>query len=81
MSADITRASISSVTPGRVAIRVPASFAALRAAVCERDWTVGARTTSAAFIASAIVRGGSAAWEARSAMIAITASPPASWDS
>ena len=48
MSALITRASISSVTPGRVAIRAPASLAALRAAVWESDWTVGARTTSAA---------------------------------
>ena len=48
MSALITRASISSVTPGSVAIRAPASDAALRAAVWESDWTVGARTTSAA---------------------------------
>ncbi len=60
MSALITRASISSVTPGSVAIRAPASVAALRAAVCESDWTVGARTTSAASIAAAIVAGGSA---------------------
>ena len=43
MSALITRASISSVTPGRVAARAPASVAALRAAVWESDWTVGAR--------------------------------------
>ena len=48
MSALITRASISSVTPGSVAIRAPASEAALREAVWESDWTVGARTTSAA---------------------------------
>ena len=61
MSALITRASISSVTPGSVAIRTPASVAALRAAVWESDWTVGARTTSAAAIAAAIGAGGSAA--------------------
>ena len=54
MSALMTRASISSVTPGSVAIRAPASVAALRAAVWESDWTVGARTTSAAAIAAAI---------------------------
>ena len=56
MSALITRASISSVTPGIVAIRAPASLAALRAAVWESDWTVGASTTSAASIAAATVR-------------------------
>ena len=61
MSALITRASMSSVTPGRVAIRAPASVARLRAAVWESDWTVGASTTSAPAIASATVRGGSAA--------------------
>ena len=77
MSALITRASISSVTPGRVAILAPASEAALRAAVCESDWTVGASTTSAASIASAIDRGGSPAWDARSAIVARTASAPA----
>ena len=55
MSALITRASISSVTPGSVAIRAPASLARLRAAVCESDCTVGASTTSAAAIASATV--------------------------
>ena len=55
MSALITRASMSSVTPGSVATRAPFSLARLRAAVCESDWTVGARTTSAAAIASATV--------------------------
>ena len=60
MSALITRASISSVAPGRVAIRAPASVAALRAAVCESDCTVGASTTSAAAIAAATGAGGSA---------------------
>ena len=64
MSALITRASISSVTPGRVAIRAPASLAALRAAVWESDCTVGARTTSAAAIAAANAAGGSPAWDA-----------------
>ena len=49
----ISRASISSVTPGSVAIRTPASLAALRAAVWESDWIVGASTTSAAAIAAA----------------------------
>ena len=78
MSALMTRASISSVTPGSVAVRAPASVAALRAAVWESDWTVGARTTSAAAIAAAIGGGGSAAWEPRSAITASTASAPAS---
>ena len=77
MSALITRASIASVTPGSVAIRAPASDAALREAVCESDWIVGAMTTSAAFIAAATVAGGSAAWVARSAISARTASAPA----
>ena len=76
MSALITRASISSVAPGRVAIRAPASVAARRAAVCESDWTVGARTTSAAAIAAATEAGGSAACEPRSVISAITASAP-----
>ena len=52
----ISRASISSVTPGRLPIRTPASLAALRAAVWEIDWIVGARTTSAAAIAAATAR-------------------------
>ncbi len=77
ISALITRASISSVTPGRVATRTPASLATLRAAVCESDCTVGARTTSAAAIAAATGRGGSAAWESRSAITARVASAPA----
>ena len=79
MSADITRASISSVTPGRVAIRTPASVAALRAAVCESDCTVGQRTTSAAAIAAATDRGGSVPDSARSAdqrQDAVGADPP-----
>ena len=78
MSALITRASISSVTPGRVAIRAPASLARLRAAVWESDWIVGARTTSAAAIASATGPGGSAACDSRSCISATTASAPAS---
>ena len=78
MSALITRASISSVTPGRVATRAPASVARLRAAVCESDCTVGARMTSAAAIASATVPGGSAPCAARSEITVSTASPPAS---
>ncbi len=63
MSALIIRASMSSVTPGSVATRTPASVAALRAAVCESDWTVGAMTTSAATIPAAMGAGGSAACE------------------
>ena len=78
MSALITRASMSSVTPGSVAQRVPFWLARFRAAVCESDWTVGASSTSAAAIASATVPGGSAACEARSDITASTASPPAS---
>ena len=76
MSALITRASISSVTPGSVAIRTPASVAAMRAAVCDRDWSVGASTASAAAIAAAIGAGGSAACDSRSAITASTASAP-----
>src|SRR5882757_1792214 len=72
----ISRASISSVTPGRVAIRTPASLAALRAAVWDSDWIVGARTTSAAAIAAATGRGGSAAWVSRSEITARVASAP-----
>ena len=78
MSALITRASMSSVTPGRVAQRAPASVALFRAAVCERDWTVGAISTSAAAIASATTRGGSAPCEGRSLITVSTASAPAS---
>ena len=79
MSALITRASISSVTPGSVAHpRARPRWPRLRAAVWESDWTVGARTTSAAAIAAATVRGGSAACEARSEITARTASAPAS---
>ena len=77
MSALITLASISSVTPGRVAMRTPASVAAFRAAVWESDWTVGARRTSAAAIAAATAAGGSAAWERRSPITARVASAPA----
>ena len=44
----------------------------MRAAVCESDWTVGARTTSAARIAAATGGGGSAAWESRWAIRAST---------
>ena len=66
----------SSVAPGIVAPRAPASVARLRAAVWERDWTVGAISTSAAAIASATVLGGSAACEARSEITVRTASAP-----
>ncbi len=76
MSALITRASISSVTPGIVAIRAPASLAALREAVWESDWTVGAITTSAASIAAATAGGGSAACDSRSPITASVASAP-----
>ena len=64
------------MTPGRVPIRTPASLAALRAAVWESDWIVGARTTSAAAIAAATARGGSAAAESRSEITARVASAP-----
>ena len=77
MSALITRASISSVAPGRVAIRAPASVAALRAAVCESDCTVGQRTTSAAAIAAATEAGGSVPCVSRSAISARTPSASA----
>ena len=50
----------------RVRPRTPASLAALRAAVWESDWIVGAITTSAASIAAATAAGGSAACESRS---------------
>ena len=76
MSALITRASISSVAPGSVAARAPASVAALRAAVCDSDWTVGARITSAFSIAAATSSGGSRPCESRSAITASTASRP-----
>ena len=66
------------MTPGRVAMRTPASLAALRAAVWESDWTVGARTTSAAPIAAPTGRGGSAACESRSAITVSVASAPTS---
>ena len=79
MSALITRASISSVTPGSVAARAPASVAALRAAVWESDWTVGARTTSGRQHRSGDRRRAARrAWEPRSAITASTASAPAS---
>ena len=78
MSALITRASMSSVTPGSVAARAPFSVARFRAAVCESDWTVGASSTSATAIASATVSGGSAACEARSDITVRTASAPTS---
>ena len=56
--------------------RAPASVAALRAAVCESDWTVGARMTSASSIAAATLAGGSAPCDSRSAITASTASRP-----
>ncbi len=76
MSADITRASISSVAPGRVAIRAPASVAVFRATVCDSDCTVGQRTTSAAAIAAATASGGSVPDSARSAIRARMPSAP-----
>ena len=57
-------------------MRTPASLASLRAAVWESDWIVGARTTSAAAIAAATARGGSAATESRSEITARVASAP-----
>jgi hypothetical protein len=57
-------------------MRTPASLACLRAAVWERDWIVGASTTSAAVIAAATARGGSAAAESRSEITARVASAP-----
>ena len=78
MSALITLASISSVTPGSVAALAPASVAARRAAVCESDWTVGTMITSASRIAAATAAGGSAPCCARSLITARTESAPAS---
>ena len=77
MSAVITRASISSVTPGSVAIRAPASLASRRASVCESDLTVGQRTTSAFAMAAATGPGGSSPWTERSAISISIASAPA----
>ena len=76
MSAFISRASMSSVTPGSVAIRTPAWLAARRAAVWESDWIVGASTTSAATIAAATGIGGSAPLESSSEITASVAKAP-----
>ena len=75
-SADITRATISSVAPGSDATRTPAAVAARRAAVCESDLTVGSRTTSAAAIAAATESGGSLPDSARSPIRQRTPSAP-----
>ena len=56
----IRRASMSSVTPGSVAPRAPASLAALRARVCDSERDVGAMKTSASLSAPATAAGGSA---------------------
>ena len=76
MSAFISRASMSSVTPGSVAIRTPAWVAARRALVWESDWIVGASTTSAATIAAATGVGGSAPLESSSEITARVANAP-----
>ena len=76
-STAITRASMSSVTPGIVAPRAPASLARLRAGVWLSDGVVGAMNTSQALIAAAIGRGGSVPSVARSSITASTASAPA----
>ena len=72
---------MSSVTPGRLAMRTPASLAAWRAAVWEIDWIVGASTTSASFIAAATTAGGSAAADSRSDITASVALAPSPWAS
>jgi hypothetical protein len=59
MSALISRASMSSVTPGSVAPRTPASEACLCAWVWLSENVVGARCTSQASMAAATEAGGS----------------------
>lgn len=73
----MTRASMSAVTPGKVAPRAPLSLARLRAWVWESDLAVGARKTSARARAAARGAGSSLPWLGRSVMRASTASPPA----
>ena len=68
---------MSSVTPGIVAPRTPASVARLRATVWLSDRLVGAMYTSHASSAAAIVGGGSVPSVARSSITASTASAPA----
>ena len=62
-----------------MATRTPASLAALRAAVWESDWIVGAITTSAASIAAATLCRRLGRCESRSAISAIVASAPSPW--
>ena len=72
----ISRASMSSVTPGSVAPRAPASLAALRARVCESERRVGAMNTCAAASAAATAAGGSWPSTSRGSMTVITGSAP-----
>jgi hypothetical protein len=77
MSAVISRASRSAVTPGSVAPRAPLSVAALRARVCDSERLVGAMNTSAAASAAATAAGGSCPFTSRASITASTASAPA----
>ena len=76
-STAMTRASMSSVTPGIVAPRAPASVARLRALVWLSDRVVGAMNTSHAASAAAMLAGGSVPSVARSSITMSTASAPA----
>src|SRR5215207_2054384 len=70
------RASMSSVTPGSVAPRAPASLAALRARVCESERSVGAMKTRAAASAAATAAGGSWPSTSRGSITVTTGSAP-----
>ena len=76
-STAITRASMSSVTPGIVAPRAPPSLARLRAVVWLSERVVGAMNTSQASSAAATGLAGSVPSVARSSIRARTASAPA----
>ena len=67
---------MSSVTPGIVAPRAPASQASRRASVWLSDLTVGAMNTSHAAIAAATGAAGSVPWSARSSITSSAASAP-----
>ena len=67
---------MSSVTPGSVAPRAPASEAALRARVCESERRVGAMNTVAAARAAATAAGGSCPSTSRGSITHRTGSAP-----
>ena len=67
---------MSSVTPGSVAPRAPASLAALRARVWDSERRVGAMNTVAAASAAATAAGGSCPSTSRGSITQVTGSPP-----